>query len=57
MLPRVPYDSPLVLQHSIVFYDDASRSTYTDLPLYYFLMLILRNTRYLVASKSYLEKP
>ena len=44
-----------ILRHSTIFYDDASRSTYIPLPLYYFLTFILRNTRYLVASKSYLE--
>ena len=34
-----------------------SHSTYTNLPLYLFLMLILHNTRYLAASKSCLESP
>ena len=38
------------------FHDDMSCSTYIPLPLYFFLMLILRNTRYLVMSKPYLEK-
>ena len=45
----------LVLQRSIVFYDDVSRSTYTFLPLYILLTLILCNTRCLVASKSHLR--
>ena len=44
----------IVLSRSIVFYNDASHSTYTSLPLYVFLTLILRNTRCLVASKSHL---
>ena len=42
----------IVLRCSLTFYDDGSCSTYTSLPLYYFLTLILCNTRYLVASKS-----